>query len=59
MLNRKELQEAVIDRTIDGMDLRDLTTFVGDVLADNYDGMSDAEFMDMVAESFPDLLEEN
>jgi hypothetical protein len=58
MENRKAIQDAMIDRIIDGMDTRDMYNFIGDILDEQFDGYTDEELLAEVTENYPDLLEE-
>ena len=58
MENRRAIQDAMIDRIIDGMDTRDMYTFIGDILEEQFDGYTDEQLLTEVTENYPDLLEE-
>ncbi len=58
MENRRAIQDAMIDRIIDGMDTRDMYNFIGDILAENFDGYTDEQLLAEAKENYPDLLEE-
>ena len=58
MENRRAIQDAMIDSIIDGMDTRDMYNFIGDILAENFDGYTDEQLLAEAKENYPDLLEE-
>jgi hypothetical protein len=58
MENRKAIQDAMIDRILDGMDTRDMHNFIGDILEEQFDGYTDEQLLTEVTENYPDLLEE-
>ena len=57
-MNRSELQTALIEQMIDGMDLKCLLQMCYDVMDENYDKYSDEELITEVKEYYPELLEE-
>lgn len=56
-IDRNALQEAYVDRIIDGMDLKDLLCLVADMLNESFDNMSESELIAEVEEYYPDLLD--
>ena len=58
MENRRAIQDAMIDRIIDGMDTRDMYNFIGDILEEQFDGYTDEELLAEAKENYPDLLED-
>ena len=58
IVNRDELQENMINRIIDGMDMDGLCQLAYDYLSENYDKYSVDELITEVEEFYPDLLEE-
>lgn len=60
MHDRKALIEEMVERTIEGMSLRDMGRFIADILEEQYDSIgTDEEFLEFVQDNFPDLLEED
>ena len=57
-MNRKELEGALIDCIVDGMDTRDLMQCVTDMLFDNYAKYTDEQLKAEAAEYYPHLLED-
>ena len=57
IIDRDQLQEAYIERIIDGMDHKSLWQFVYDTLNDNLDKYTVDELIEEVEEYNPDLLE--
>ena len=58
IINRDALQDAYIERIIDGMDHKDLWAFVYDNMNDHLDKYSVNELIQEVEEYYPDLLED-
>ena len=58
IVNRDELQEAYIERIIDGMDHKSLWQYVYDNLNDHLDKYSVDELITEVEDYYPDLLED-
>ena len=58
IIDRDKLQDAYIERIIDGMDHKDLWAFVYDNMNDNFDKYSVNELIQEVEEYYPDLLED-
>ena len=57
-MNRQELQEQLIEQTIDGMDFKTMWAVLYDFMDQSYDKYSDEELMEEVKEYYPELLEE-
>lgn len=57
-MKRSELQDALIDRMIDDMDLKTMTALVYDYMHEGYDKYSERELRSEVEQYYPDLLEE-
>jgi len=58
-MNRSELQDQLIERILDGMDLKCLLQMCYDVMDENYDNYSDEELITEIEEYYPELLEGN
>ena len=58
IIDRDELQNAYIERIIDGMDHKDLWAFVYDALEQNFERYSVNELITEVEDYYPDLLED-
>ena len=59
IIDRDKLQEDMITRIIDGMDMDGLCQLAYDYLNENYDKYSVDELIVEVEEFYPDLLEES
>ncbi len=59
IIDRDNLQNAYIERIIDGMDHKDLWQYVYDNLADHLDKYSVQELVTEVEDYYPELLEES
>ena len=59
IIDRDELQEDMINRIIDGMDIDGLCQLAYDYLNENYDKYSVKELITEVEEFYPDMLEES
>ena len=59
IIDRDQLQDAYIERIIDGMDHKDLWAFVYDTLEQNFERYSVQELIAEVEEYYPHLLEES
>ena len=57
IIDRDELQDAYIERIIDGMDHRDLWRYVYDSLEQNFEKYTVDELIGEVEEFYPDLLD--
>ena len=57
IIDRDQLQENMINRIIDGMDIDGLCQLAYDYLNENYDKYSVDELITEVEEYYPDLLE--
>ena len=58
IIDRDELQQNLIDRIVDDMDLKTLMQLVAEQLDHNYDSYTVDELITEVEEYYPDLLEE-
>ena len=59
IINRDQLQEDMINRIIDGMDIDGLCQLAYDYLNENYDKYSVDELITEVEELYPDMMEES
>ena len=59
IINRDQLQEDMINRIIDGMDIDGLCQLAYDYLNENYDKYSVDELITEAEEFYPDLMEES
>ena len=59
IIDRDTLQDDMINRIIDGMDMDGLCQLAYDYLNENYDKYSVDELIEEVEEYYPDLLEES
>ena len=59
IIDRDKLQEDMINRIIDGMDIDGLCQLAYDYLNENYDKYSVKELIMEVEEFYPDMLEES
>lgn len=59
IIDRDELQQNLIERILDDMDLKTLMQLVGDQLDNSYDSYTVDELITEVKEYYPDLLEDN
>lgn len=57
IVDRDELQDAYIERIIDGMDHKNLWQYVYDSLEQNFERYSVQELIAEVEEYYPDLLD--
>ena len=58
IIDRDELQQNLIDRIVDDMDIKTLVQLVAEQLDHNYDSYTVDELITEVEEYYPDLLEE-
>ena len=58
IVDRDELQDAYINRIIDGMDIDGLCQLAYDYLNENYDKYSVDELITEVEEFYPDMMQE-
>lgn len=56
-IDRDALQEAYIDRIIDGMDLKDMMALLFDLMDKDLDIYTNEELIAEVVEYYPDLLD--
>ena len=59
IIDRDKLQEDIVNRIIDGMDIDGLCQLAYDYLNENYDKYSVKELITEVEEFYPDMLEES
>ena len=59
IIDRDQLQEDMINRIIDGMDMDGLCQLAYDYLNENYDKYTVDELITEVEEFYPDLMEES
>ena len=59
IIDRDQLQEDMINRIIDGMDIDGLCQLAYDYLNENYDKYSVDELIAEVEEYYPDMMEDN
>ena len=59
IIDRDKLQEDMINRIIDGMDMDGLCQLAYDYLNENYDKYSVDELITEVEEFYPDMMEES
>ena len=57
-MNRSELQDNMIQQTLDDMDIKTMMAVLYDYLDADYDKYSDEELKNEVEEYYPHLLEE-
>ena len=57
-MNRTEIQDAYIERILDGMSMKELMIFAAQKLEQEFDQLSDEVFLEDVRNFYPDLLEE-
>ena len=58
IVDRDELQNAYVDRVIDGMDIKTMAQIISDQLHETFDNYSVNELINEVEEYDPDLLED-
>ena len=58
-MNRQELQQELINNTLDGMDFKTMMAILYDNMSESYDKYSDAELLEEVKEYYPHILEES
>jgi hypothetical protein len=56
-MNRKELQDQLVQQMLDDMDLKTMTCLCYDYLMEGYDKYSDEELTEECNEYYPELLE--
>ena len=59
IIDRDTLQEDMINRIIDDMDLKTMASLLYDYMNDSYDKYTVDELIEEVEEYYPDLLEES
>ena len=58
IMNRSELQTALIEQILDDMDIKTMMAMLYDVMDESYDKYSEKELIAEVEEYYPHLLEE-
>ena len=58
IMNRKDLQDQLVQQMIDDMDLKTMTCLTYDYLMEGYDKYSDEELTEEVEQYYPELLED-
>lgn len=58
IMNRSELQDNMIQKMIEGMDLKAIMSLCYDYLDESYNKYSDEELLTEVKEYYPELLED-
>ena len=58
IVDRDELQNAYVDRVIDGMDIKTMAQIISDQLHETFDNYSVNELINEVEEYYPDLLDD-
>ena len=59
IIDRDALQQAYIDRILDGMDIKDMMALIADQFDENLDKYSVDELIEEVEQYYPDLLEDS
>jgi hypothetical protein len=57
MINRKELQDQLVQQMLDDMDLKTVMSLCYDYMMEGYDKYSDNELRNEVIEYYPELLD--
>ena len=58
IIDRDELQDAMINQILDDMDIKTMMAILYDNMSESYDKYSDEELMEEVKEYYPELLED-
>ena len=58
-MNRADIQEAYIQRILDGMGIKELLMYAAEKLEQEYSQLSDEELLEDVRNYYPDILEES
>jgi hypothetical protein len=58
MMDRKTLQDQLVQQMLDDMDLKTMTCLCYDYLMEGYDKYNDEELNEEVAQYYPELLED-
>ncbi len=58
IIDRDELQDAMIQQILDDMDIKTMMAILYDNMSESYDKYSDAELLEEVKEYYPHLIEE-
>lgn len=56
---RKQLIDEYVERTLDGMDIRDLAQLAGDYMAANLSRCTDEELLGEIEYIFPDMISQD
>jgi len=59
IIDRDKLQDDMINRILDDMDIKTMMAILYDNMSESYDKYSVKELIEEVEEYYPDLLEEN
>ena len=57
IIDRDELQDAYINRVLDGLDIKDMMAILYDQFDENFDKYTVDELIEEVNEYYPDLLD--
>ena len=57
IMNRTELQDALIQQILEDMDIKTMMSILYDNMSESYDKYSDEELKEEVKEYYPDLLQ--
>ena len=57
-MNRKDLQDQMVQQMLDDMDLKTMTCLCYDYLMEGYDKYSDEELLTECQEYYPELVED-
>lgn len=58
MMNRSELQNALVEKMLDDMDLKTVMCMCFDYLMEGYDKYSDKELREEVDQYYPELIQD-
>ena len=58
-MNRQQLQEQLIEQTIEGMDFNTMCEVLHDFMDQSYDDYTDEELLAEAKEYYPELLKES
>ena len=58
-MNRADIQDAYIERILDGMGVKELLMYAAEKLEQEYSQLSDEELLEDVRNYYPDILEES
>ena len=57
-MNRADIQDAYIQRILDGMGIKELLMYAAEKLGQEYSQLSDEELLEDVRNYYPDILED-